>query len=238
LLEKFDRFGHLAYYQLAGADKASKEAIRSVLSLLKKAYGVEFSLEKFDWLLNKIENDKIKKQIILEQIEKSINCIETSSLGRVFDAVAAMIGLGNYNHFDAQLPMALEAIAYENIEDQYDFSVVFKNVEVFFDVGPTIKDIVSDVRNDIDKGIISAKFHNTLAAALLEMAKYAKKSTNLNTVALSGGVFCNRYLLNRLIKILRKNKLRVLYNQKFPSSDACVCLGQAAIAATIVSRDA
>jgi hydrogenase maturation protein HypF len=105
-LEKFERFGHLAYYPLAGADKASKEAVRPVLSLLKKAYGSEFTLQEFEWLLKRIEPDVSRLQIILEQLEKGVNCVETSSLGRVFDAVAAMLGLGSYNHFDAQLPMA------------------------------------------------------------------------------------------------------------------------------------
>ncbi len=228
-LEKFERFGHLDYYKLAGADKASKEAIRPVLSLLKKAYGNEFSLEKFDRLLNKIEHDKIKKQIILEQIEKSVNCVETSSLGRIFDAVAAMLGFGNYNHFDAQLPMALEAAASENVEDEYNFSIFLENEMQNIDIGPMIKGIVSDLEQNINKGIISAKFHNTLASALLEMAKKARKTTNINTTALSGGVFCNRYLLTRLIKHLRKNKFRVLYNQQVPSNDACISIGQASI---------
>ncbi|MEJ2648773.1 MAG: Sua5/YciO/YrdC/YwlC family protein, partial [Sedimentisphaerales bacterium] len=229
-LEKFERFGHLDYYQLAGADKASKEAIRPALSLLIQAYGDDFSLQRFDWILDKIEPDEQKTQIILEQLDKGVNCVETSSLGRIFDAIAAMLGLGNYNHFDAQLPMALEAIARENVEDQYDFSVALKDGELLFEPGPTIQDIVSDLQNDIDMSLISAKFHNTLADVLLEMAKQARRSTNLKTVALSGGVFCNRYLLNRLIKILRKDKFEVLYNQRFPSNDACISLGQAAIA--------
>lgn len=235
-LEKFERFGHLAYYQLAGANKASKEAIRPVLSLLKQAYGNEFSLEKFDWLLNKIENDKVKKQIILEQIEKHVNCVETSSIGRVFDAVAAMLGIGNYNHFDAQLPIALEAIAAENIDEQYNFSIVSQNEMQNLDIGPTIQGIVSDLQQNIDKGVISAKFHNTLAQALVETAIQARKSTNIKTAALSGGVFCNRYLLNKTIKLLKKNDFNVFYNEQIPSNDACISIGQAAIAAKHIKR--
>ncbi len=109
-LDDFERFGHLAYYSLAGADKASKEAVRPLLGLLKKTYGDDFGLEKFRWLLERIEPDKDKQQIISEQLDKQVNTVETSSLGRVFDAVAAMLSLGSYNHFEAQLPMALEAI--------------------------------------------------------------------------------------------------------------------------------
>ncbi len=114
-LEKFERFGHLAYYQLAGADKASKEAIRPILGLLKKTYGSNFKLDKFSWLLDKIEPDKNKQRIISEQIDKRINTVETSSLGRIFDAVAAMVGLGSFNNTDAQLPIALEALAEDGV---------------------------------------------------------------------------------------------------------------------------
>ena len=94
---------------LPGGDKASKEAIRPLLSLLKQAYGDEFTLDRFAWLLERVESDRGKMKLILEQIDRRINTVSTSSLGRVFDAVAALLGLGSYNHFDAQLPMALES---------------------------------------------------------------------------------------------------------------------------------
>ena len=245
-LESFERFGYLAYYQLPGADKASKEAIRPLLGLLKFAYGNDFKLSKFKWLLecietnpnnkSKIENRKSK--IILEQLEKHINTIDTSSLGRVFDAVAAMLGLGSYNHFEAQLPMALEAIIEDGIEDCYDFELIREADKLLqLDLRKTIKGIITDIQKELPAGVISAKFHNTLAAALLAMAKQARQSTKLNTVALSGGVFCNRYLLNRLIKLLKKEGFHVLFNREFPSNDGGISVGQAAIAAHIVKRE-
>ncbi|MDD5327044.1 MAG: carbamoyltransferase HypF [Phycisphaerae bacterium] len=237
-LEKFERLGHLAYYPLAGADKASKEAIRPLLGLLKKTYGDDFELEKFNWLLERIEPDANKQQIILSQIDKGINTIETSSLGRVFDAVAAMLGRGNCNHFDAQLPIALEAIAKDNIEEHYNFKLIKKaNEPLQLDLHKMIKQIIAEIQERIDEGIISAKFHNTVAAALLEMAKAARESSGLKLVALSGGVFCNRYLANCLIKLLKKNKFFVLFNQEFPSNDGGISIGQAAIAARTVTRD-
>lgn len=233
-LENFERFGHLEYYQLPGADKASKEAIRPLLSLLKKSYDDKFALGKFAWLLERIEPDIEKQRIISEQLEKKVNCVETSSLGRVFDAVAAMIGLGGYNNFDAQLPMALESIAAENVDEKYQFKIVSSpNQSCCIDLGITIKQIINDVEKEINQGIISAKFHNTLAAALLDMAKHARESTKLNTAALSGGVFCNRYLLNRLIKLLKKEDFKVLFNREIPSNDGGISLGQATIASKI-----
>lgn len=236
-LDDFERFGHLAYYPLAGADKATKEAIRPLLGLLKKTYGDDFKSEKFRWLLDKIEPDTSKQRIISEQIEKQVNTVKTSSLGRVFDAVAAMVGLGTYNHFEAQLPMALEAIAENGIEEHYEFELIKKDNEpIQIDLCKMIKQIISDIKKGTASGVISAKFHNTVAAALLEMAKEARASRKLDTVALSGGVFCNRYLTNCLIKLLKKNDFCVLFNREFPSNDGGISVGQAAIASRLVNH--
>jgi hydrogenase maturation protein HypF len=252
-LEKFERFGHLAYYPLPGADKASKQAIRPALSILKQTYGGEFNLEEFDWLLRRLEDAPSKKsqisslsraksrdresQIVQEQLDKGVNCIETSSLGRVFDAVAGMLGLGSYNHFDAQLPMALEAIAASDIDDHYDFELTHHVGEpMLLDLSKMFKQIISDLQKDRAASRISAKFHNMLAAALLGMAQAARTATKIDTVALSGGVFCNRYLSNRLIKLLNKAGFTALFNRDVPSNDAGIALGQAAIAAYLVSR--
>jgi len=237
-LDSFQRFGHLAYYPLAGADKASKEAIRPLLGLLRKTYGDDLKLEKFNWLLERIEPVAQKQQIILEQLEKQVNTVETSSLGRVFDAVAAMLGLGTHNYFEAQLPMALEAIAVSGVDEYYDFGLVLGDGEPFqIDLCKMIKQIIADIQKGIAGNAISAKFHNTIAAALLETAKKAREKTRLQTIALSGGVFCNRYLTNRLVKLLRKNDFSVLFNREVPSNDGGISTGQAAIAARIVTRD-
>jgi len=237
-LEKFERFGHFAYYDLAGADKASKEAIRPVLGLLKEAYGDDFELRKFGWLLERIEPDANRQRIISEQIEKRINTVETSSLGRVFDAAAAMLGLGGYNHFEAQLPMALEAAIADGAEEHYNFELAGRADEPLqLDSRKMIKELVADIKDGQAAGLISAKFHNTLAAALLEMAKAARQSSKLNTAVLSGGVFCNRYLTNRLVNLLKKSDFTVLFNSEFPANDGGISLGQAAIAAHAAARD-
>ena len=228
----FERFGHLDYYTLPGADAASKEAIRPVMTVLRKTYGDEFRQEEFAWLAEKIEPDANVRKMILQQLDKQINTVETSSLGRVFDAVAAMVGLGRCNHFEAQLPMALEAIAAEGIEQRYDFELV-GGKPVRIDLCKMFKQLVSDVRQSIGAGVISAKFHNCLAAALSAMAKKAREARHLDTVALSGGVFCNRYLTNRLVSLLKAEGFCVLLNRDVPANDGGVAVGQAAIAAEL-----
>jgi hydrogenase maturation protein HypF len=235
-LDEFERFGHLAYYPLAGADAASKEAIRPVLGLLRKSYGDDFRLEKFKWLLDQIEADaNTKSKIILEQLEKRINTIETSSLGRVFDAAAAMVGVGGYNHFEAELPMALEAIAESGVEEYYDFELT-NSEPIQLDLCKMMKQLIDDIKKGTSAGVISAKFHNTIAAGLLGMAKKARESRRLNTIALAGGVFCNRYLTNRLISYLKKDGFQVLFHREVPANDGGISVGQAVIAAKLAKR--
>jgi len=236
-LDGFERFGYLEYYLLAGADIAAKEAVRPLLGLLKKTYGGDFQLAKFNWLLERIDRDAGKQQVIVEQLEKRINTVETSSLGRVFDSVAAALGLGGYNHFEAQLPMALEAIIADGVEDCYDFELIDgAGRPLQLGLSKMVKQLICDVQHDENSGVISARFHNTLAAGLSKMAEKARESTRLNTVVLSGGVFCNRYLMNRLIKLLKKNGFSVLFNWEVPCNDGGIALGQAAIAARLVDK--
>jgi len=229
--QSFERFGHLAYYQLAGGDIAAKEPIRPLLALLRKTYQDHFDLDKFGWLLDPIEPDRRRQAVILTQIDKGVNTVATSSLGRVFDAVAGAVGLGSYNHFEAQLPMALEAIAAAGLEEHYDIELSQNGSEpVKIELRKTIKQLVGDLHKQTAVGVISAKFHNTIAEALRKMALEARKQKKINTVALSGGVFCNRYLTNRLVRLLQKDDFQVLLNRDVPSNDGGLSLGQAAIA--------
>ncbi len=236
-LSSFDRFAHLDYCRLAGADRASKEAIRPLMSLLVHALADGFDLQDHRWLLDRVEPDAEKQRIILDQLDKDINCVESSSLGRVFDAVAAALGLGGYNYFDAQLPMALEAVAAPGIDECYDFDLkTGAGGPLKLSLDRMLLQLLADLRSDADAApVIAAKFHNTLAAAMLQIARKAREATGISTAVLTGGVFCNRYLANRLIRLLKDERFIVLYNQDFPSNDGCVAVGQAAIAANILN---
>ncbi len=100
-----------------------------------------------------------------------------------------------------------------------------------------VEQLITDIQESKPSGVVSAKFHNTIADALLQMAKAARGNKKLKTVALSGGVFCNRYLTNRLVKLLKKNSFSVLFNRNVPSNDGGISVGQAAIAAKLVNRE-
>jgi len=236
-LGEFRRFGHLRYYPLPGADKAGKEAIRPALSLLRESYGDDFDPDDLQPLLSAIEPDKDKQNIILRQLQANLNTIQSSSLGRVFDAVTAILGLGFYNHFDAQLPMALESIAGQDVRQRYDFRLNSAPDGILqLDLGIMLRQLIDDVRAGCERCVISAKFHNTVAAGLLDLAVRARDDCNLDTVALSGGVFCNRYLTNRLITLLKERNFCVLFNRYVPANDGGIALGQAAIAADSLAK--
>ena len=100
------------------------------------------------------------------------------------------------------------------------------------DLSTAIKAMVHDVEQDVSANLISARFHNTVAQGLLAMAKLARDRTGLETVAISGGVFCNRYLADRLIEWLTTASFQVLWNRDVPTNDGGISTGQAAIAAS------
>jgi hydrogenase maturation protein HypF len=225
-LDDFQRFGHLAYYPLTGGDLAAKEAIRPIMGLMKK-----YNLSIPDAVLDEIEPDRKKRFAIEQQIEKNINTISTSSLGRLFDAVSALCGLGNYNHFEAQLPMALEAIADKQTTEYYPFELKKENQVTTVEIGSVLKGIITDKAGKVDKGVISSKFHNTVAEIFFALTIQARDTTGIKTATVSGGVFCNRFLSERLIELLQKAGLTVLFNRLVPANDGGISLGQAAIAA-------
>jgi hydrogenase maturation protein HypF len=231
-LTEFERFGHLAYYPLAGGDKASKEAIRPIVGLLGPD-GVKDCTD----ILNQIEPDADKIKVIAAQIEKGLNTVQTSSLGRLFDAVAALLGLGAINRFEAELPMALESMIADGIDEAYPIELVEQKGVFHLQYAPVIQGVLSDIRAKIDKGTIAARFHNTICEGLLALAMKACERKGLSDVALSGGVFCNRYMANRMIRRLQDGQFRVLWKKSVPVNDGGIALGQAAIAAAMIEKE-
>jgi hydrogenase maturation protein HypF len=145
--------------------------------------------------------------------------------------------LGRYNHFDAQLPMALESLAEPEMEECYEFDLPQGGEPLQLDLRRTLKGVVEDLRSETPAAVISARFHNTLAEALVAMAEVARQRTRLEVVALSGGVFCNRFLTDHLVRRLKQEGFTVLWNRSVPSNDGGIALGQAAIAAGILKSN-
>ena len=107
---------------------------------------------------------------------------------------------------------------------------------IVLDPNEIIRDLIRDVKKDVPIELIAARFHNTIAAGLLEFARKAREKTGLEKTVLSGGVFCNRYLSNRLIHLLREDGFCVLFKHQVPANDGGIALGQAAIAAAKIEN--
>jgi hydrogenase maturation protein HypF len=157
-------------------------------------------------------------------IQKGINCPLSSGAGRLFDAVSALLGICPVTSFDSEAPMRLESAINSETDHHYPFStggsVVFAE---------TFKAIIADMQHS-DVSLISAKFHNTVAQAILEVSESIRKETSLEKVVLSGGVFQNKYLLEKTIQKLTQKMFKVYTNHQVPVNDGGISLGQLVVA--------
>jgi hydrogenase maturation protein HypF len=220
-LKGFTRFTHFDYVPMPGGEKAVDEPWRMAYSYIFKYFGERFDYESVS-LFNSI--DKKKLSLIKEMLVNKINTPLTSGAGRLFDAVSAIIGLCPEATFDSEAPIRLESAIDCETNDFYPFQT--DNTIVFAD---TIKAIIEDLPKQ-KKSVISAKFHNTVAQAILEVSKRIRKETSLNKVILSGGVFQNKYLLEKSQNLLIRNRFKVFTNHLVPANDGGISLGQIVIA--------
>jgi hydrogenase maturation protein HypF len=223
-LADFERLYHFEYVQMPGGDRASKEPWRMAISYLYRTFGDDLLKLNIPVLKN-IETSKI--QALLQVLKKNINTTMVSSAGRLFDAVASIIGVADYNTFQAEAPMRLESVLDEAESGFYEFEI--RNESISFQ--SLIKQIVADYEQGISISVISGKFHNTIIEiveyiCLMISAKYA-----INKVVLSGGTFMNSYLVEKIEKRLNSKGLEVYAPSGIPVNDQGIALGQLAIAA-------
>ena len=155
-----------------------------------------------------------------------VNTVETSSCGRLFDAVASLIGLRQETNFEGQAAIELESIAAEGVAESYPFALESADV----DFRPAIEHIVAGVRAGVPPPLIAARFHNAVAEAIVEVCRRIRAGEKLNRVCLSGGTFQNMKLLAHTLAGLRKLEFEVFIHTQVPPNDGGIALGQAVIA--------
>jgi hydrogenase maturation protein HypF len=227
------RAGHLAYFPLPGGDAAVREPWRTALSLLRETLGPEEAEPAARELFTDVPPGSIR--LLLEALEKKINVAPTSSAGRLFDAVSAICGLCARASFEGQAPMRLEGVASRGDAGSYPFSLSEEGGQITVHWEEMIRGIVADARRHLPAGILSRRFHDTLASATLAAVSRLAGSTGARHVVLSGGVFQNVTLLSRVLSGLRKRKLTPLIHRGVPANDGGISLGQAYYAATQVA---
>jgi hydrogenase maturation protein HypF len=166
---------------------------------------------------------------VRSMIERHINTIETSACGRLFDAVAAIVGVRDEVNFEAQAAIELEGYALGGVEAIYPFEISADNPWQI-DVRPMIEQIVRDVLAAKPVGWISATFHNTVVAIIGEVCQRLRSAERIDRVCLSGGTFQNVYLVERAVAALRAKGFEVFLHSKVPPNDGGISLGQAVIA--------
>lgn len=218
----FKRAAHLRTFRLPGGEAAVREPRRVALGLLHELLGDElWPNEQFTAAFSSAEIRTLRAML-----EKKINSPLTSSAGRLFDGVAALLGLCARCSFEGQAAMALEfAIGAETAEAAYGFELKGE-APVTVDWAPVIFAILDDLRDRQPVDVVAAKFHNGLADCIVAVARrFAQEK-----VVLSGGCFQNRYLTERTVQRLQTAGFRPYWHQRIPPNDGGIALGQICLA--------
>ena len=231
-LAGFERRAHLRYVPMAGGDAAVRQPWRMALSYLHDTFGSNSRPPGLQFLQSIPEK---QVELVDAMLARGINSVETSSCGRLFDAVASLINLRHEVNFEGQAAIELEMIAQSDFEQEYPFNVD-EGEPAQVDMRPMIQHIVQDVARSKPAGYIAALFHNTLAAAIVEVCSGIRKRDQLTRVCLSGGTFQNIYLLHRAVERLRRRGFEVYLHALVPPNDGGISLGQAVIANEILRR--
>jgi hydrogenase maturation protein HypF len=231
---QFKRFGHLQYFALPGGEKAIHEPWRIGLSLLKQTYSNEWPDIASRLKLLPVENDIA---LLDQMIEKKINSPLSSGLGRLFDGVAAIMGLRHKVNFEGEAAMELEAKA-KSTGDVLSFEILRNSDESYIlDISTTICAIVDSIFAGKSVEETASAFHATIIAIFVAMSNEMRKATGIKRVALSGGCFQNRILLEGTITELKKNGFEVYCHSQVPANDGGMSLGQAVIAGSIMKKE-
>jgi len=227
--DSFQRVAHFRQFRLPGGDMAVKEPRRTAVAVLYEIWG-QNSLE--DRGLAPIgEFSKNELSLIRQMLVKGVNAPVTSSVGRLFDAVAALVGIRQQVTFEGQAAMELESMIESEVTAGYPFELS-NGVPQIIDWAPMIGEILVDLRKGISLGAIAAKFHNTLAEIIVEVARQVVTPK----VVLTGGCFQNRYLLEQAVQRLSQAGFKPYWHQRVPPNDGGIALGQIAAAARVSHR--
>ncbi|MBK7214302.1 MAG: carbamoyltransferase HypF [Bacteroidales bacterium] len=235
-LDNFTRLTHLNYVPLPGGDLANEEPWRMGISYLYKIMGRDFLELDLPFLKNL---DEFKADGVLSMIANNINCPLTSGTGRLFDAVASVLGICQVAAFPAQGPMLLEALVSPEV---FPVPGQPNNLQGQFDVYPCrtdsvihAEDLIAGVVSDLLAGkpvsFIATKFHSSFISVIFENVKSFCEKEQIREVVLSGGVFQNKYVLEGLTYLLEINHFNVYTQESVPSNDGGIALGQMAVAA-------
>ena len=228
----FQRLAHLAPVLMPGGGQAVRQPWRMAAAYLYQVYGEEFVDLPLDFTTRL---DQTTWRGLKSMMDRQVNTPLTSSMGRLFDAVAALIGLHDEVSYEGQAAIALEMLATQ-VNDTIAYPLLIREGQVMMlETAPLMRAIVADLQDNVPQPVIAARFHQTVIEMSVAFCKQVRFQTGVSTVALSGGVFQNKVLLEGLSQNLNVANFEVYFNQQVPSNDGGLSLGQAVVAAARVN---
>lgn len=224
------RVGHLKYVTIQGGNKAIKEPWRIAISYI---HAIKRNYK------NKVLKEVDEKDIrtVIQALDQNLNCFESSSIGRLFDCVAALLNLRQRITYDAQAAIELENILDTSVKEYYSYQLGEEDGVYQIDYESILMGVLKDIENELAPSTISAKFHNSIGRATVELVCSIKERYGIKKIVLSGGVFENIYLMTYVVKELEKKDFEVYYNQQIPTNDSGISVGQLGVAAAIEGKD-
>ncbi len=218
----FKRLGHLASLALVGGEVAIRRPRRMAACVVADFFGQKKAVELFGE----------EGRIVAHQMDSGLGVIRASSAGRLFDAVAGLLSLVEEISFEAQAAVALESLCRRDFDSitGYRFEIT---EEYVLDPRPCFEEILSDLSRKVEPSVISTRFHAGLGTASIAWACRVREATGIEALALSGGVFVNRALMQILLKDAEKNGFELYYPKLIPASDGGVAAGQLQVAAAL-----
>jgi hydrogenase maturation protein HypF len=222
----FERVAHLRTFRLPGGEQAIREPRRSAIGLLHAFLGP--AAMAMDDLIPVRDFSIEERKVILQALIRNLNCPVTSSVGRLFDAVAALAGLRQVTLFEGQAAMELEwALAESAADGAYPMTVKEGTGPLVLDWEPMIRALLDDLGSGVPLAAVAARFHHGLADSIVAVARRIGE----RTVLLSGGCFQNRYLTERAVRRLTEAGFSPHWHQRVPPNDGGIALGQLLAAA-------
>lgn len=230
---EFHRMGHLEYFPLLGGDAAAIDTWRPAYALLRQAFEGHPSADASSIFLRIPPADfELLKKLAASELSLPM----TSSLGRVFDAMSFLLGLCDRNTHEAQAAIALERAATDTASEAYPYETRMSADGITMSLLAAIRVVLMELNTGVSIGLIASRFHETVARMLSATAMMAAEQSGIETIAVSGGCFANKRLLDRVTQRLQQRHLRVLCPMRLSCGDAGLSLGQAVAAAAIHAR--
>ena len=222
-LEQQKRVAHLEYLPLPGGEASIRKPYRIALAYVYKLLGRK-SLPRVRGRSRRVV-DQREAHMLVGLVQKEHNIVYTSSMGRLFDCIASLVGLVQEITYEAEAAINLEYIAAQGVRTSYPYQIS-ETEPLVISVRELLERVVDDIVHGVERSMISAKFHNTVVAFSLDVVRKLSKLYGVKNVCLSGGVFQNQYLLNLMVDTLENEGFTVYVHRRLPTNDGCISYGQ------------